>query len=88
MKKGFFAFVVIIAMYFSACSTPGNAFSYPEPIIASETSVFIGTGLKYSSARSSAIREATSAGYTKILAEIIEQEGFAGMIQVTLVMLK
>jgi hypothetical protein len=83
-----FVFAVIIAMSFLACSTPGSALAYPQPILASESSVFIGTGLKYASARESAIEKAAAGGYTRIVAEIIEQEGVLGMIQVTLVMLK
>jgi hypothetical protein len=86
MKKGIF--VLIMAIVFSACSTPGTALAYPEPVLASETSVFIGTGIKYATARASAIEKAKSEGYTKILAEITEREGVAGAIQVTLVMLK
>jgi hypothetical protein len=88
MKKGLFVFVFIMTLVFSACSTPGSALAYPEPILAKESSVFIGTGLKYASARESAIERAAAGGYTRIVAEIIEQEGVLGMIQVTLVMIR
>jgi len=88
MKKLLIVIAFVISMVFSACSTPGNAITYHEPVIASETAVFIGTGLKYAEARNSAIQNGLNAGYTKIIAEVIEQEGIAGFIQVTLVMIK
>ena len=88
MKKIFVVLVLIISMVFAACSTPGTSFSYPQPVLASDTAVFIGTGRKYALARDGAIKEGLAKGYTKILAETIEIEGTWGMTQVTLVMLK
>ena len=88
MKKVFIVLALLFTLCFAACSTPGTALAYPEPLVASETSVFIGSGLKYAAARNSAIDKAAAEGYTRIVAEVVEVEGFANMIQVTLVMLK
>ena len=90
MKKGIFIIAMFVALFFSACSTPRIAIMYPEPISASETSVFIGYSFGqngYSKARTKAIAAAAKEGYTKILAEVVKNEGTAG-ITVSLVMTK
>jgi len=71
-----------------ACATPGTSFSYPEPVLAADTAVFVGVGMIYAKARTSAIEKALAEGYTRILAETVEIEGVVGAIQVTVVMLK
>ena len=88
MGKFFFLPVVLFGLIFSACSTPGVAFAYPGPVSANETSVFIGSSLRYAEAREAAIRNASIKGYTKILAEIIETENMMGSTVVTLIMIK
>jgi hypothetical protein len=92
MKKGFIIFAVIISMVISACanfrSIPGGSVSYPGAVSASESATFTGAGLKYATAREDAIKDATSEGYTRIVAEVIELSQLTGLVNVTLVMLK
>ena len=88
MKKGFFLLAVIIALTASACSTPRAAIVYPEPVVASASVVFVGSGMAYASARESAVKKAVAEGYTKILAEFVEQNGITGSVDVTLIVIK
>ncbi|MDR2717241.1 MAG: hypothetical protein LBB89_04145 [Treponema sp.] len=91
-KKRFFVFAVIILMVMSACSSlrsiPGGAFVYSQPVTASETATFIGSGLKYANARASALTKGTAEGYTKIIAEYIELNSVTGFVDITLIMVK
>jgi uncharacterized protein YceK len=90
MKKILFVFAVIVFMAMSACSSirsvPGGALVYSEPVLASETATFIGSGLKYATARAEAVKEAADKGYKRILAEYLELNSITGFVDVTLVM--
>ena len=88
MKKYFIVFIVLFTMMLIGCSTPGSAFAYPEPVIASEATTFVGVALRYAGARNAAVEKALAEGYTKIIAEAVEIEGVAGMTMVTLIMIK
>ena len=91
-KKCFFVFTVIIFMVMSACSSirsyPGGSLVYSEPVLASETSLFIGSGLKYATARAEAVKKGADSGYKRILAEYLELNSVTGFVDVTLVMMK
>jgi len=91
-KKWVFVFAAIIFMVMSACSSirsyPAGAFVYSEPVLASETSLFIGSGLKYATARADAVKKAAADGYRRIVAEYLELNSVTGFVDVTLVMMK
>jgi hypothetical protein len=91
-KKCFFVFAVIVFMAMSACSSirsyPTGSFVYQEPVLARETATFTGSGLKYATARSEAIKKATGDGYTRIVAEYLELNSVTGFVDVTVIMLK
>ena len=91
-KKWGFVFAVIILMVVSACSSirsyPAGAFVYSEPVLASETSLYIGSGLKYATARADAVKKAAAEGYKRIVAESLELNSITGFVDVTLVMMR
>jgi len=91
-KKVFFVFGAIILMVASACSSirsyPGGAFAYSEPVLASETALFIGSGLKYATARAEAVKKGAAEGYKRIAAEYLELNSVTGFVDVTLIMMK
>ena len=92
IKKAFFVLVAIIFMVVSACSSirsyPAGAFVYSEPVLASETSLYIGSGLKYATARAEAVKKAAAEGYKRIVAEYLELNSVTGFVDVTLIMMK
>jgi len=91
-RKYFLILTALILMVVSACSSirsyPGGVFVYPQPVLASETSLFTGSGLRYATARTDAINKAVNEGYKRIIAEYLELNSVSGLVDVTLVMMK
>jgi hypothetical protein len=92
MKKILFVLVlVIVSMFITAChgisSVPYNVFVYPAPVAASDTDVFVGSGLDYEAARGAAIKKALAKGYNRIVAETVGMNAVSGLVNVSLVMI-
>jgi hypothetical protein len=87
MKKIILIAIMVIATSFvTACNTVTSQVSYPVPIVASETRVFVGRKMTYAEARNEAISNANAAGYTKILSETTENNNWMGEVVVSLTM--
>jgi hypothetical protein len=87
MKKiTMIAIIVIVITLVTGCNSVTSQVSYPVPIIASETSVFVGRHLSYAEARNDAVSKAMKAGYTKILSETTEHNDWINEVVVSLTM--
>jgi hypothetical protein len=92
MKKWLLLLAIVISVGFTAChsvsSLPSTVFVYQNPISASESSVFVGSGLEYATAREAAIKKATAGGYSRIVVETVGINSVSGLVNVSLVVVR